>query len=99
MSRGPEASKSRPKSAANPRKSNFSNKNQFNSLEAMLTSGDPGSPLRWTSKSTRALAAELAAEHHRVSHEKVAQLLPQMDYSLQGNRKADEGCFNSPVAT
>jgi hypothetical protein len=62
-------------------------------LEALvepLTSGDPESPLRWTSKSTRALAAELAAEHHPVSHEKVAQLLRQMDYSLQGNRKADE---------
>jgi hypothetical protein len=63
-------------------------------LEALvepLTSGDPESPLRWTSKSTRVLAAELAAEHHPVSHEKVAQLLRQMDYSLQGNRKADEG--------
>jgi Rhodopirellula transposase DDE domain len=63
-------------------------------LEALvepLTSGDPESPLRWTSKSTRVLAAELAAQHHPVSHEKVAQLLRQMDYSLQGNRKADEG--------
>jgi hypothetical protein len=63
-------------------------------LEALvepLTSGDPESPLRWTSKSTRALSAELAARHHPVSHEKVAQLLRQMDYSLQGNRKAEEG--------
>jgi len=63
-------------------------------LEALvepLTRGDPDSPLRWTSKSTRALAAELAAQHHRVSHEKVAQLLRQMDYSLQGNRKTEEG--------
>jgi hypothetical protein len=63
-------------------------------LEALvepLTRGDPESPLRWTSKSTRALAAELAAQHHRISHEKVAQLLRQMDYSLQGNRKTEEG--------
>ena len=63
-------------------------------LEALvepLTRGDPESPLRWTSKSTRALAAELAAQHHPVSHEKVAQLLRQMDYSLQGNRKTEEG--------
>jgi hypothetical protein len=37
------------------------------------------------------LAAELAAQHHPVSHEKVAQLLRQMDYSLQGNRKTEEG--------
>jgi hypothetical protein len=64
------------------------------SLEALvepLTRGDPESPLRWTSKSTRALAAELVAQDHPVSHEKVAQLLRQMDYSLQGNRKTEEG--------
>ncbi|MEX1127422.1 MAG: ISAzo13 family transposase, partial [Vicinamibacterales bacterium] len=63
-------------------------------LEALvepLSRGDPESPLRWTSKSTRALAAELAAQHYRISHEKVAQLLRQMDYSLQGNRKTEEG--------
>jgi hypothetical protein len=63
-------------------------------LEALvepLTRGDPESPLRWTSKSTRVLAAELAAQHHPISHEKVAQLLRQLDYSLQGNRKTEEG--------
>jgi len=56
-----------------------------------LSRGDPESPLRWTSKSTRSLAAELTAQRHAVSHEKVAQLLRQMDYSLQGNRKTEEG--------
>lgn len=56
-----------------------------------LARGDPGSPLRWTSKSTRVLAAELTAQRHPVSHEKVAQLLRQMDYSLQSNRKTEEG--------
>src|ERR1700730_277042 len=56
-----------------------------------LTRGDPESPLRWTSKSTRTLSAALSAQHHPVSHEKVAQLLRQMDYSLQGNRKTEEG--------
>ena len=63
-------------------------------LEALvepLTRGDPESPLRWTSKSTRALSAALTPQHHPVSHEKVAQLLRQMDYSLQGNRKTEEG--------
>ncbi len=62
-------------------------------LEALvepLARGDPESPLRWTSKSTRMLAAELA-QHHPISHEKVAQLLRQMEYSLQGNRKTEEG--------
>ena len=63
-------------------------------LEALvepLARGDPESPLRWTCKSTRVLAAELAAQQHPVSHEKVAQLLRAMDYSLQGNRKTEEG--------
>jgi hypothetical protein len=63
-------------------------------LEALvepLARGDPQSPLRWTCKSTRTLAAELARQHHPVSHEKVAQFLREMDYSLQGNRKTEEG--------
>ena len=63
-------------------------------LEALVeppTRGDPESPLRWTSKSTRALAAELVAQHHPVSHEKVAQLLWALDYSLQGTRRMEEG--------
>ena len=56
-----------------------------------LARGDPESPLRWTSKSTRALAVELTAQRHPISHEKVAQLLRQMDYRLQSNRKTEEG--------
>ena len=56
-----------------------------------LTRGDPESPLRWTNKSTRALAAELGALRHPASHEKVAQLLRSMGYSLQGTRKVKEG--------
>ncbi len=61
------------------------------SLVEPLTRGDPETPLRWTCKSTRALAEELAKQNHPVSHEKVAQLLHAMDYSLQGNRKTEEG--------
>jgi len=56
-----------------------------------LTRGDPESPLRWTCKSTRTLAAELSDLQHAISHEKVAQLLHAMDYSLQSNRKTEEG--------
>ena len=56
-----------------------------------LARGDPQSPLRWTCKSTRTLAAELSRQHHPVSHEKVAQFLREMDYSLQGTRKTEEG--------
>jgi len=55
------------------------------------TRGDPESPLRWTGKSVRRLASELRAEGHRVSHEKVAQLLRAAGYRLQANRKTREG--------
>ncbi|MDO9006375.1 MAG: ISAzo13 family transposase [Aquabacterium sp.] len=61
------------------------------SLVEPLTRGDPESPLRWTCKSTRTLAGELTDRRHAISHEKVAQLLRAMDYSLQGNRKTEEG--------
>ena len=56
-----------------------------------LSRGDPQSPLRWTCKSTRVLAKELTGQHHPISHEKVAQILRGMNYSLQGNRKTEEG--------
>jgi len=55
------------------------------------TRGDPETPLRWTCKSTRTLAAQLTQKRHRISHMKVAQLLHAQGYSLQGNRKTEEG--------
>jgi len=61
------------------------------SLVEPLTRGDPESPLRWTCKSTRTLAQELTGRQHPISHEKVAQLLRDLEYSLQGNRKTEEG--------
>ncbi len=64
---------------------------RLDALVDPLSRGDPESPLRWTSKSTRGLAAELTAEGHSVSHETVAQLLRSMGYSLQANRKTEEG--------
>ena len=64
---------------------------QLEALVEPLSRGDPASPLRWTSKSTRALAAALTAQQHPVSHEKVAQLLRALDYSLQATRKMEEG--------
>ena len=54
-------------------------------------SGDPQSPLRWTSKSVRKLAEQLTTMGHEVSHTIVAELLHAAGYSLQGNRKAKEG--------
>jgi len=63
-------------------------------LEAMIdaqTRGDPESPLRWICQSTRTIATALGRRHHPVSHTKVAQLLRGLDYSLQSNRKTQEG--------
>ena len=55
------------------------------------TRGDPESPLRWTCKSTRTIARQLSKSGHPVSHTKVAQLLHEHNYSLQSNRKTEEG--------
>jgi hypothetical protein len=56
--------------------------------------GDPMSPLRWTTKSTRTLAAELTRQGHRVSADTVAVVLHVEGFSLQGNTKTLEGTRN-----
>ncbi|MFJ2170606.1 ISAzo13 family transposase [Streptomyces griseofuscus] len=53
--------------------------------------GDPMSPLRWTVKSTRNLAAELTRQGHRVSADTVGDLLRQEGFSLQAGSKTLEG--------
>jgi DDE family transposase len=53
--------------------------------------GDPMSPLQWTTKSTRNLAAELSRQGHRVSADTVADLLREHGFSLQANAKTIEG--------
>lgn len=63
----------------------------LDALVEPLARGDPMSPLRWTCKSTRSLAMTLSEKGHPVSHEKVAQLLRTANYSLQSNRKMEEG--------
>jgi hypothetical protein len=55
------------------------------------TRGDPESPLRWTSKSTRKLSEALAEQGFQASTMLVAKLLRNMGYSLQGNSKTREG--------
>lgn len=63
-------------------------------LEGMIegqTRGDPESPLRWICKSTRALATALTRRHHPVSHTTIAHILHDLDFSLQSNRKTEEG--------
>ena len=53
--------------------------------------GDPMSPLRWTTKSTRKLAEELARQGHKASADTIADLLRAEGFSLQGNAKTVEG--------
>lgn len=61
------------------------------SLIEPLTRGDPGSPLRWTCKSTAKLATELKARGHTVSPRTINTLLARLGYSLQSTRKTREG--------
>jgi len=56
-----------------------------------VTRGDPESPLRWTCKSVRKLSEELRRLGHQTSHRMVAELLHELGYSLQANRKTLEG--------
>ena len=63
-------------------------------LEALIeptSRGDPESPLRWTCKSIRKLSEELTRQGHKTSHRMVAELLHELGYSLQANRKVLEG--------
>ena len=66
----------------------------LSSLESLIeptTRGDPQSPLRWTLKSLRVLAAELERLGHAISYRTVGRLLKRLGYSLQANRKTIEG--------
>ncbi len=53
--------------------------------------GEPESPLLWTTKSLRNLAEALKRQGYRVSHTLVGQILKENDFSLQANRKTEEG--------
>ncbi len=55
------------------------------------TAGDPMSPLKWTSKSTRTIAGELTRTGHPVSSVTVGRCLEEMGYTLQANAKTREG--------
>jgi hypothetical protein len=63
----------------------------LDSLVEPESRGDPMSPLRWTVKSTRALAGELTRAGHRCGSGLVGRMLRYMGYSLQANAKVTEG--------
>jgi hypothetical protein len=76
------------------KKAEIANPELVDALDGLIepeTRGDPESPLRWTTKSTRHLATELSGMGHSVSHDVVAKILHSLRYSLQGTRKKLEG--------
>lgn len=64
------------------------------SLVSPHTMGNPMNPLMWTSKSIRKIVAELMVLNYKVCHEVVRQCLIELGYSLQANKKTDEGAKN-----
>jgi hypothetical protein len=63
-------------------------------LEALIEDairGDPCSPLRWVSRSLRHLVKALSAQGFQASQRVVANLLRDLKYSCQANRKTREG--------
>jgi transposase len=76
------------------KKAEIANPELLGCLDALIepgTRGDPMSPLRWTTKSTRNLARELTGMGYAISHSVVAKILRSAGYSLQGTRKTLEG--------
>jgi len=67
---------------------------KVNDLVSPHTMGDPMNPLIWTSKSVRKITAELVAADYKVCHEVVRQCLKTLGFSLQSNKKTDEGSTN-----
>ncbi len=65
-------------------------KNILSSLDKLIcpyTKGDPGNPLRWTSKSTYKLSEALKEASHKVSPSSIGRILKSAGFSLQANRK------------
>jgi len=58
------------------------------------TCGDPESPLLWTCKSTRQLSETLCKMGYKIGRQKISELLSELGYSLQGNRKTKAGSSN-----
>ena len=66
-------------------------KEQIENIISPYTRGDPMNPLKWCSKSLRKIATALKAKGYNISHVSVEKYLLANDYSLQANRKTDEG--------
>ncbi len=65
-------------------------KKRIDEILEETTAGDPMSALRWTNKSTYAIARELTSEGKRISEDTVRRIIKKEDYSLQSNVKSKE---------
>lgn len=63
----------------------------LDSIISPHTLGDPMKPLLWTSKSLRKIAEELKNKGYKIGYVTVGELLKSLNYSLQGNKKTQEG--------
>ena len=82
------------KSGGGRKKATEKDKNLAIVLEKIVsphTMGDPMKPLLWTNKSLRNISDELKNLGYNISHKLVGVILKESGYSLQGNRKTDEG--------
>ena len=70
--------------------------NEIENIVCNSTYGNPMNPLRWTTKSLRNISDELAKKDIKASHVTVGELLEQMGYSLQSNRKMLQVGDNHP---
>ena len=66
-------------------------KEQIENIISPYTRGDPMNPLKWCSKSLRKISSALKAKGYNISHVSIEKYLLSNDYSLQSNRKTDEG--------
>ena len=64
---------------------------QLGKILEETSAGDPMSALRWTNRSTEAMAEELTRQGYPVSDKTVARCLREMGYSMQLNQKTREG--------
>lgn len=66
-------------------------KEQLKRIVEDTTCGDPEAPLLWTCKSTRQLSGALSNMGYKIGRQKVSEMLSDLGYSLQGNRKTKAG--------
>jgi len=71
-------------------------KRDLEQLIEPMARGDPESPLRWTCKSVRVLAQELNRKGHKASKDVVADVLHDLGYSLQTNKKTIDPASGHP---